>query len=337
MEELETRLRRWADADLIDPAQVEAILRHERAEPAGDPCPIAAGDLRRERAEPAPTSGRDLSRLAEAVGYLGGVLVVVGIIVVLGEFWDQLQTWAHLLILGTAAVLLACAAWWAGRIVGAAPSRLASVLWVLSVVMVAIFAVVFTIEVLRIEDELGGIIVSAPTAAYATAIWVLRRRSLEQVAAFTALFALLLSLLAQVPRIEPEAFALYSWSFGLVWLLLAWAGPVEPRRVGYALGALVALGGAQGLTVAATTSGQILGLATAGGLLAVSLPLGSVVLLAIGVVGSFGFITQIVFTHFAETLGLPLVLFTVGALLIGGALLIVRLRPVVASTRQEPS
>lgn len=318
LEELDARLQRWVEAGLLDPEQADAIQRHEAAATRSE-----------------PGQGRDLSRLAEVVGYLGGVLVLVGIVVVLGEFWDQLETWAHLLILVTAAVLLAGAAWWSAGTRGDATDRLSSVLWLLSILMVAISAGIVSTEVLRIVDETAALVVSGPTAAYATVLWFIRRRPLEQVAAFAALLALLLSLLVQVPRLEPEGMALAVWAFAVIWLLLSWSGAIRPRGLGYALGGLSVLGAAQVLAAIATSWGQALGLGSAAALLVVSMPLASVALLALGVVGAFGFITQIVFTHFAETLGLPLVLFTVGALLIGGALLIVRLRPVVTSDRGE--
>ena len=73
-------LRRWQSADLISDEEVTAIISFEEAA--------------RHDAESTSTSGaeRKMPLVAEALGYLGGAFVAVGVILLVGRYWPDLAT-----------------------------------------------------------------------------------------------------------------------------------------------------------------------------------------------------------------------------------------------------
>jgi len=76
---------------------------------------------------------------------------------------------------------------------------------------------------------------------------------------------------------------------------------------------------------------MLLGLVTAGVLLTFSVTLRNTILLGFGAAGIFIFVPQIIFEYFGDTIGVPLALFLTGVVLLGGALLVARLRTEVVS------
>jgi hypothetical protein len=107
---------------------------------------ILAAEHARAPRPPAPT--RPVSVMAELLGYLGGILAIIGAVLLAARFWQDLASWTRLTLLG----LVAAALWAAGAMVHehADPAlwRLRGVLWLLSSGAVAFFAALFAAEVL---------------------------------------------------------------------------------------------------------------------------------------------------------------------------------------------
>src|SRR5687767_1626683 len=115
---LTERLDRWVRAGLISDEQAERILAAER-----------------ETAGPATHLGgpRQVSPVAEGLGYVGGVLVVVAAVTIAGRYWTAIGVPGRVAIaLGAAVLLLVIGA--AVPQTSGAGRRLRAVSWALSVV-----------------------------------------------------------------------------------------------------------------------------------------------------------------------------------------------------------
>ena len=112
--DLATRLQGWVGLGLITRAQADRIMAVERGE------------------HPAPAR-RPASILAEALGYVGGVLILVATAVLVGRFWADLGVTGRLVVtFGAVALLIGV-----GAVVATAGpgGRLRAVLWLLAVVV----------------------------------------------------------------------------------------------------------------------------------------------------------------------------------------------------------
>ncbi len=281
------------------------------------------------RADPDDASGEGsgFSRSVEALGYLGAALVLAALAVAAAEFWADLESWARVALLASAAVAFHVMSWTVRRQREAAIVRLTAVLWLLGTVCLAGAVGVALEDRGRLASETVALAVALVATLDAGVLAATRPGLLAQVAVLGALVVAVVSGLLHVPRIRPEAVGLSVWALGVVWTLGAWSRVVRPRDVGYSAGAGVAL-----LAVTVIAAGEwsgwglALGLATSAGLVAASVPAASVLLLAAGSAGAFVFVTWIAVDRFAETIGVPLTLFVVGTALVAIALGAVRLR-----------
>ena len=94
---LERSLQAWQEAHLIEPRQVEAIRLFEHAAThAGSPAATA-------------TPTRRIPLVAEALGYLGGLLGVIGLVLLLTRYWPDMATPARMALAVVGAVVLTIA------------------------------------------------------------------------------------------------------------------------------------------------------------------------------------------------------------------------------------
>jgi len=96
---LEADLARWRDAGVLDETAVAAVLAFEqdrlRALPPPPPTPPPARPLVLPRAlEP----GRRIPATAEALGYFGGLLAIIGIVLLVTRYWPDLGLGGRLAI-----------------------------------------------------------------------------------------------------------------------------------------------------------------------------------------------------------------------------------------------
>ena len=99
-------------------------------------------------------------------------------------------------------------------------------------------------------------------------------------------------------------FAAALWVFGLAWAGLGWQRYVEPLWVTVPCGVLLAL---IAPSLAAGQYGWVyaIGIATAAGAMAASVPLRNTPLLALGTLAMFGYVTSVVVRYFHQSLGVP--------------------------------
>lgn len=263
--------------------------------------------------------------VAEALGYVGGALMAVAGLVMAQQIWVDLSPGVHVLLLGVVAIVLLTA----GAMVRAEPGtplgRLGSFLWLVAVAVVAGTAAVIAEEMAGLDGAATGVAVAAPTTAVALVLWARRRWSLQEIAVFAGLLATGASLLALV-GIDLEAWGgVLVWVSGAAWLALSAAGVLRPARTGLLLGAVAVLQGPL-MMADAGSGGVLLGLATAGVLVAASVALRETILLGLGVLGLFVFIPVAIFDFFGDQLGVTVALLLSGLLLLGVALWVARTR-----------
>ncbi|MGH3441512.1 MAG: DUF2157 domain-containing protein [Nitriliruptorales bacterium] len=312
MADVDKHLKAWLGEGLLTPEQAERIRQHERT------ASEAAGSR---------------SRVAEAVGYLGGSLALVAVLVAVSEFWADLEVWSQIALLALLTALL-FAGGWGLRVAEDKPiQRLGSVLWLLSAGAFAFLLGVIGSDAIDLEDDVVALVIGIGTAAYGFALWRVRETALQHITmAVGVLVALVAALMLPERAIDQSFVGLAAWGLGVVWALLTWGELLPPRWVGYALGGLAALFGAQLMAVGTLEVwGHVVGILTSAAMIAASVAVGSLVLLVLGAVGAFGFVSATVFRYFGDTVGVPLALFVVGLALVGVAFLIARLRPRVQS------
>jgi hypothetical protein len=309
VKDLATSLRAWVAAGLITDDQATAIRSHEAA----------------------PSDERRVPLIAEVLGYLGGSLALIAAFILAGEFWPDLEAWARLSLVGAGTVAFLAAGWFIKDNENEAIHRLSSFSWALGTVGVAFFFGLLANDVFDAQEETTALVASTAGLVVGYFLYRLSPRSLQQILMGGASVAVPLSLLAHVDQPPDEFYGLAIWGIGIAWLFLSWGRHLQPQLTGYALGSLAALFGPQVMRFSEVAWPMLLGLATAGALLAFSVGLRNTVLLGFGAGGIFLFVPQIIFEYFGDTIGVPLALFLTGVVLLGAALLIARLRTEVVS------
>ena len=330
-------------AEVVARALQEGILTPEQADrllelaPSAAPPPAPVPAPRGAATEPAWRAER-ATRLravvAEALGYVGAVLVIVAGIVTAQQFWDDLAPVAHALLAGLLAVVLLAAGQSVHGAAGTPFGRLGSVLWALAVAAVAGTAAIVGGEILEYEEETLALAILVPATVVALVTWWQRPRGLQQAVALVGIAGTSAAALAQLDVALGDWGGLMVWAIGIAWMLLSWSELLRPPDVGLVLGAVAALMGPM-MTAGGRNDrlGLVLGVATALGLVAASVTLRVTAVLAVGVVGLFLFVPQLVFEFFGDQLGAPVALLVSGALLLGTSLWIARTRHDEHATR----
>jgi hypothetical protein len=215
---------RWVANGIITAEQADKIRADLAASGAGAP----AG----------PT--RPVSLVAEGLGYLGGVIVVVGLLLVLSLSWETLSAEGRVGICAAVTAALAAAGFAvpAARL-GSTGARLRGVLWLSGAVALAATLGLVADELLDWRKEEAIVALASGGAAVASAAaWLVSRHVLQQVGTVAALLFLAYSgtWLATDSAIWS---GLAVWGVGVVWFVLALPG-ILPRRSGAVLGALSA-------------------------------------------------------------------------------------------------
>lgn len=316
---LETLLGAWRDAGLIEPSQIDPILRFEEA-----------------RAE--PHSRFPLA--AEAVGYVGAALIVGAVASLVANRFDDLGTGARVAVFAVPAVLAAVAGWWVGTKDDPAFGRLGSVLWVVAAGLLAGTLVEVFVDVVHDGDppEHGGpLFVGAGVLVWGLVAYLLRRRPLQLLVVFGASVATALGLINAFESGDPHAttYALTLWGVGLVWFGIAAARRATPTELAMVLGAATALIGAQILRGETEVLAIWLGMATAAAFVAWGVGRAEVAALLAGAAGLFQWSPQLAIHYLEDTLGTEATLLFVGLVLIGAAAIFTRLYRRVAANPSE--
>jgi hypothetical protein len=307
-------LDRWASLGLISAAQAEAIRAHEAA--VAVPASTALA--------PAGRSGRHhgVTALAEALGYLGGILASVGLLLVVSRYWPDMATAARLALAGAGSLGLLAAGF---LVRGASPAieRLRGFLWLASTATAGVFAGVVADSALGLEGAAPvAIAASGMIAVHSAALWRGRDRPLQQVAVLAG-GAVFVGTLVSELAVDGVA-GLAVWLVGVAYLVLGLRRLTPLPVLTVAAGALAVIVGA----VMTASTWQAFGLpfavASALGLLALAAVPRFTPELAeqrvLGVLGAIGLLQLVPGTlgYFAEGAGLitGLVTWSVGAALV---------------------
>ena len=265
------------------------------------------------------------SIVAEALGYVGGVVVVVGGLLIGARYWAEISVPARVAVLGGGAAGLVIAGAAVPPRLGAAAHRLRAVLWTASLAALASTLVVLAVDVLDLTDQRVALVASAGTAALGLLLYRREGSYLLQLACGVAVLAAAGSATAVV--VEPETTpGVAIWAVGAVWLLLGWGQVLAPRRAVMAVGGIAMIVG--GMFTIQHDIGVAAALLTAALLVVVSLVAHDPLMLAVGVLGAFQVLPVAVQHWFPDSVVAPLLLVVLGLALVGLAVLVVRRQPV---------
>lgn len=307
-------LDEWVAAGLIDAEQADHIRAYEQGQVGPRPGLTTARS-------PGATGP---SLVVEALGYLGGVIMLVGAGILVGLYWTDVPVALRLVLVGAAALALLAGGVAVPDRLGEAAGRLRAVLWALAVAAAGGFFGILTADVLDRHDESSLIVVGTCTALVGGILWWLRRTWLQQLA-----FLLPLVMAAQglaftiTGDLDNPWGGTFTWVVGVAWVALAWSGRLDPRTTGMAFGALAAIFGALGVD---SQVGIAIGLATAVAVVALALAERSLPLLAVAAFGMLRTAPRAATEWFPGPLSAAVTLMVTGALLIVAAIHVARHR-----------
>jgi hypothetical protein len=304
--DLDERLPAWQEAGIITPDQAGRI---RALEATGD------GDSR-------------LSLVVEALGYLGATLALVAGWLVVADVWEQLAATGRIAIVAAATL----GVFIAGAVVrdnrSPAVQRLVSLLWAVAVAGAAFLTGLIATEWTGLVEETIGLTVGIVTTIVGGALYLIRRRTLQQIG-FGAGVLMTVVFLMMLPEADLSAFwaGLVVWALGGAWAVLGWANLLPPRATAEVVGIVTA---GIALNVAASDElravALLIGLASAALLIVASVAERRTLYLGFGAAGVFVFVPQLVFEWFADTIGAPVALFVTGLLLVVAAVGTARLK-----------
>lgn len=309
-------LETWVADQLITAEQADRIL--------------VRGQVTVQAPLPEPKRPARSSVVIEALGYLGGVIILVASILVASLYWDQVSTTARLVILGSVAGLLLAAGFAVPERLEDVGDRLRSVLLLLSTGALAGFLGLFGADALDMADQEVFLLVSAGVTVYAIGLWLMSEHLVQQLA---AMLGVMLTAAALTNELEVSqalpGFAV--WGVALIWMVLGWGGVLEPRRFVTVFGAAGMFVGA--MTTIPTNAGNVLALLTAAAVVTTAVLFRDLPLLGVGAFGTLLVLPAVVTEWFPGRLAAPIAMLAVGTLLVGAALFVARRR----DTRPGPS
>jgi hypothetical protein len=303
-------LDEWVSAGLITGEQAGAIRLYE-----------AAPHERRAALALAPSPQSGPSLVVEALGYLGGIVMLVGAGILVGMYWADLSVTVRLILIGATALALVGAGFAVPDRLGEAAGRLRSVLWAAGVAATAGFLGVFSTEVLSRYDERALVIIGPCTAVVAGVLWWLRSTWLQQLALFVPVMLAAVGTGMELTSTSSSWGGATMWAVAVVWAVASWTGWLEPRSTGVALGALGAVMGAMAMD---TDVGIALGLATAAATVVVALWERSLPWLGVAAVALLWTMPRAADAWFPGRLSAALTLMVTGGALVGAAVWVAR-------------
>lgn len=291
---------------------------------------ISADQAARIRArEDAPHEGarRSLTPVVlEALGYLGGAIVVTATSLIAGQYWDDLGDGGRLVLLGAATLLLLAAGAAVPRRLRDVGARLTAALWLVSTATAAGFLGVWGDRVADLHGADLALLVTGCAAAYAAVLFLLRRGLLQQLAMMGLAAGAAAALLAQLvdsdswPGVGP-------WVVGVLWLLLGEGGMLQPVRLTRLGAAVLVLIGSLVATSDSADASIAFALFTVILVILLAVLTSDLAILAVGALGTIQAVLIAVNAWFPSSLSAALALLVVGAGLVGLAVGIARRPP----------
>jgi hypothetical protein len=301
---LNSLVEHWVATGIITAEQAERIRTDEAT--------VAA----RSRA------GRPTSLVIEAMAYLGGVIILVGLGLVIGWFWEDLSTDAHLMLTGAVTILLIAAGAVVPRGLAAVGVRLRSVLWAMASSAVFAFLALLAADRLDWDGNEELLLAGAGTAIVSAVLWAIHQRMLQQASVLLAV--LLAAGAATALYLDPLSPLAVVWGVGVVWCGLAWLRLVRPYRTGLVLGTAAAIVGS--LAVEYETANTVMSLVTVVAAVALAVAIRDLILLGVASIGTLIVLPNVVVRYFPGVLSAALALMAAGVVLVAAAVFTARRR-----------
>lgn len=282
---------------------------------------IIAGEV---RAAPARAPG-EVSAVTESIGYVGAILTIVGVVVLVGQFWSDMTTWSRLAVLGAVTLIL----WLVGLALRDEEQpviwRMRGFIWLLAVGALSGFTAALVVDALEWTGESVPISIGAATAAFSAALWQLKDRPAQQLTTLAGLLVFLSGMMALVDG--AAAIGLAVAAVGGAWFAVGSTGRLPPKLAAVSLGLLALLVGP------AITTGQmgawekvapVIGLVIATTLIGLGARLTEFVVTGAGVLGVFAYLPWTLGALFGDAIGAPAILLTSGVLLLTVMLVLLR-------------
>jgi uncharacterized membrane protein len=306
LSDLDRMLERWTAAGIITADQARAIRATEKR------------DGRTSRAIPS---------IAEVIAYVGAIFALSSVGFIASEVWEDIALGAQVGLVALMTGVFWIGGWWIQGEGNPIRERLATVLWFISAGGFGWLADLVATDVLDVDNGYA-LIIGLALSLYAGLLYNYRRTSLQQIALACGV-GFVCAGLSDVAGGD-DWFGLLLWLAGAGWIALTGTGVLNPRRTGFALGAVGVLVGSEAIALNFFESpdafGLILGLASAAALLYLSVSLSEMVLLGFGTLGLFVFVLHIIGEYLADGLGGPVALLIAGIALLLVALMAVRLK-----------
>lgn len=251
---LRASLDQWQFAGLIDQHQADAIAAFEAAAAA----PVVV-----------PTKPRRIPLVAEALGYLGGILGIVGLVLLISRYWTDMPTALRLSISIGGTLILTVGGLLVPSDDDSALERLRSFLWFIATAAGAVVAGVVAVDVFDAKAPgVTALACAATVGLHSALLWGLRTRPVQQLTCLAALpvaAGLAVSLAAHNDAAGATGGAV--WAVGAAILLVGLAHIGTTPTLTLFVGAVAGVIGASITASDSTTAGVLLVVLTAVGIM----------------------------------------------------------------------
>jgi hypothetical protein len=263
--------------------------------------------------------------LGEVAGYVGAPAAATAAGVIVGR--NSLGTAGRVLVAGLfVAVLLAV-----GFAVGDVEKRVArlrSVMWFGAVLAWFALVEILVFDVGGLGSRTGVVVASILATAGAGPVWWLCRRSLQQIAVFVSLVAVVTAIAFPTPSLsgfDTTTVGVLVWLLGLAWVILGARGLVVPRRTAQVVGTITALlAPVYLLRTGSSIGGEVLGFVTAVGVFVAGGRFDDRAVEGLAIVGLAATSSAVVAEHLRDPEALAVVALLVGLGLLGVAVWLTR-------------
>ena len=302
-------LETWASAGLIDHSELTRIEQFE---------------THRAAAPSAPTGPRHGPIVVEAMAYLGGALALAAAALLVELVWTDLSTAQRLAVPAGATVAMLLA----GKLLPGTVTlrRLRSAIWLVASGTWAVTLAVLGDQVWDLAGLDTFLLVGVGSALFTLALYLCGREVLQNLALLASLAMTGSALGARAEWDEPTLVGLGIWSVAACWAVAGELGALAPRPAARFGSAVTLVAGA--LAMGGSLGGQFAAAATLAWLFTVGIRAGSVAMLGVAAIGTLQLVPRSVTYFFPDDtrVAIPVILLTVGAVLVGTAVTVSRRR-----------